>query len=111
MKDMVIGPGKSKKVSKSSWECRIKKWAEDAQGVGNGTKEPTSSVMGQESPKQHEYKSNEIGPASMGQIISQQEWQSGTTRMVARLWNEQNSRLKEEKPTIKQSPAPKGSSP
>ena len=61
------------------------KWVEDAQGVGNGTKEPTSSVMGQESPKQHEYKSNEIGPASMGQIISQQEWQSGTTRMVARL--------------------------
>ena len=47
----------------------------------------------------------------MGQIISQQEWQSGTTGMVARLRNEQNSKLKEEKPTIKQSPAPKGSRP
>ena len=51
MKDMVIGTWKSKRVSKSSWECRIKKLAEDAQEGGNGTKEPTSSVMGQESPK------------------------------------------------------------
>jgi len=27
------------------------KWAKDAQGGGNGTKEPTSNVMGQESSK------------------------------------------------------------
>ena len=32
------------------------KWAEDAQGERNGTKEPTSNVMGQGSPKQYEYK-------------------------------------------------------
>ena len=35
------------------------KWAKDAQEARNGTKEPTSNVMGQESPKQHEYKSND----------------------------------------------------
>ena len=32
MKDKVIGPGKPKRVGKSPWECRIRKWAEDAQG-------------------------------------------------------------------------------
>ena len=60
MKDIVIGPGKPKRVSKSPWECRIRKWAEDAQGkqMGqgcprrrNGPLELISSVMGQESPK------------------------------------------------------------
>ena len=57
---MVIGSRKSKRVSKNSWVCRIRKWAKDAQGSKwakdvqeeiNGTKEPTSNVMGQESPK------------------------------------------------------------
>ena len=49
-----------KRVSESSGECRIRKWAKDAQGkqMGQGCprrqkweKEPTSNVMGQESPK------------------------------------------------------------
>ena len=31
MKDEVIGPGKLKRVSKSLWECKVGKWAEDAQ--------------------------------------------------------------------------------
>ena len=50
MKDKVIGSGKPKGVSKSSWECRVRKrpkeskWAKDAQGE-NGTKEPTSNVI------------------------------------------------------------------
>ena len=57
---MVIGPGNPKRVNKSPWECRIrkwaddtqgKKWAKDAQGKRNEPKEPTSSVMGQENPK------------------------------------------------------------
>ena len=49
MKDKVIGPGKSKGVSKSSWERRVRKrpkeskWAKEAQGE-NGTKEPASNV-------------------------------------------------------------------
>ena len=51
MKDMVFGPGKSKRVSKSLWESKIRKWVEDAQGERNGTKEPTNNVMDQESPK------------------------------------------------------------
>ena len=51
MKEKVIGSGKPKRVSKSSWECRIRKWAEDSQEERNGTKEPTSNVMDQESPK------------------------------------------------------------
>ena len=51
MKDMVIGPGKPKRVIKSPWKCRIKKWAEDAQGERNGPKELISNIMSQESPK------------------------------------------------------------
>ena len=35
------------------------KWAKDAQEERNGTKEPTSNVKGQESPKLYEYKSND----------------------------------------------------
>ena len=35
------------------------KWAKDAQEERNETKEPTSNVMDQESPKWHEYKSND----------------------------------------------------
>ena len=57
---MVIGSRKSKRVSKNSWESRIRKWAKDAQGSTwakdvqeerNGTNKPTSNVMDQESPK------------------------------------------------------------
>ena len=57
MKDKVIGLGKPKGVSKSPWECKVRKrakeskWAKDAQDEINGTKEPTSNVMGQESSK------------------------------------------------------------
>ena len=51
MKDTVIGSGKPKRVGKSAWEFRIRKWTEDAQGERNGPKERTSNVMGQESPK------------------------------------------------------------
>ena len=36
MKDEVIGPGKLKRVSKSPWECKVGKWAEDAQGKKMG---------------------------------------------------------------------------
>ena len=46
MKDEVIGPGKLKRVSKSPWECKVGKWAKDAQEERNRTKEPTSNVMG-----------------------------------------------------------------
>ena len=34
-------------------------WAKDAQEERNGTKETINNVMGQESPKQHRYKSND----------------------------------------------------
>ena len=55
MKDEEIGPRKHKRVSKSPWDCRVRKWprmpkesrwAKDAQEERNGTKEPTSNVMG-----------------------------------------------------------------
>ena len=36
MKDTVIGLGKPKKISKSPWECKIRKWVEDAQGKQMG---------------------------------------------------------------------------
>jgi len=32
MRDNIIGPGKPKKFSKSLWECKFKKMAEEAQG-------------------------------------------------------------------------------
>ena len=60
MKNKIIGPRKHKRDSKSPWECRVKngprmpkesKWAKDAQEERNGPMEPTSNVMGQESPK------------------------------------------------------------
>ena len=51
MKDTVIGPRKPKRVSKSPWKYRIRKWTEDVQGERNEPKEPTDNVMGQESPK------------------------------------------------------------
>ena len=35
------------------------KWAKNAQKERNWTKGPTSNVMGQESPKQYEYKFND----------------------------------------------------
>ena len=55
MKNKVIGIGKTKRVSKSPWECVIRKWVKDVQGkqmVKDAqeerieTKEPTSNVMG-----------------------------------------------------------------
>ena len=46
MKNKVIGIGKPKRVSKSPWECIIRKWVKDAQEERNETKEPTSNVMG-----------------------------------------------------------------
>ena len=57
MKDKVIGLGKPKGVSKSPWECKVRKrakeskWAKDAQDEINGTKEPTSNVI--QSPNDH----------------------------------------------------------
>ena len=36
MKDKIIGLRKLKRVSKSPWECRIKKWAKDAQAKQMG---------------------------------------------------------------------------
>ena len=51
MKDKVIGLRRPKRVSKNPWKYRIRKWAKDTQEERNGTMEPTSNVMGQESPK------------------------------------------------------------
>ena len=45
MKYKIIRSGKPKGVSKSSWECRIRKWAKDAQEEINGTKESRSNVI------------------------------------------------------------------
>ena len=51
MKDKVIGSGKSKEVSKSPWECKVRKrakeskWANDAQKEINGIQEPASNVI------------------------------------------------------------------
>ena len=38
MKNNIIGSGKPKRVSKSPWECRVRKWAKDGQGkqIGQG---------------------------------------------------------------------------
>ena len=46
MKNKIIWPGKPKRASKNSWECRVRKWAKDVQEEKNETKEPTSNVMG-----------------------------------------------------------------
>ena len=60
MKDTVIGLGKLKRVSKNTWECRIRKWVEDAQGKqmgrgcprkANGPRMPKKKEMGQRSPQ------------------------------------------------------------
>ena len=51
MKDKVIEPGQPKRVSKSPWVYKIRKWTKDAQEERNGTKEPTSNVMSQEKTK------------------------------------------------------------
>ena len=48
---MVTKLEKPKRVGKSPWECRIRKWVEVAQGERNGSNEPTSNVMDQESRK------------------------------------------------------------
>ena len=36
MKNKVISPRKPKRVSKSPWECKVRKWAKDAQGKQMG---------------------------------------------------------------------------
>ena len=36
----------SKGLVENPWECRVRKWAKDAQEERNGTNEPTSNVMG-----------------------------------------------------------------
>ena len=46
IKNKIIGLEKPKRVSKSPWECRVRKWAKNAQEERNGTKKPTSNVMG-----------------------------------------------------------------
>ena len=60
MEDKVIGLGKSKRVSKSPWERRIRKWVEDAQGKqtsqgcprkANEPRMPKKKYMGQRSPQ------------------------------------------------------------
>ena len=51
MKDKVIGLGKPKRVSKSPWECRIKKWAKDVQRKQMGQGCPKRKEMGQRSPQ------------------------------------------------------------
>ena len=45
MRDNVIGPRKPKEFSKSQWECKVKKRAEEAQGKTNGTQELASDVI------------------------------------------------------------------
>ena len=65
------------------------KWAKDAQEKINGTKEPTSNVIKEKaqnsmnpmtilSHREKNKQQAQRGPASLGQITSQQEWQSGT---------------------------------
>ena len=60
MKDKVIGPGSPKELVKTHGNAKLEngpriakesKWAKDTQEERNGTKEPTSNVMGQESLK------------------------------------------------------------
>ena len=43
MRDNVIGPGKPKEFSKSPWECKVKKRAEEAQGKQTGPGCPRES--------------------------------------------------------------------
>ena len=60
MKDTIIGLGKPKRVSKSPWECKIRKWAENTQGKqmgrqcpwkANGSRMLKEKEMGQRSLK------------------------------------------------------------
>ena len=60
MKDEEIGPRKHKRVSKSSWDCRVRKWAKNAQGKqmgqecprkANGPRMLKKKEMGQRSPQ------------------------------------------------------------
>ena len=46
MRDNVIGPRKPKEFSKSPWECRVKKRAEEAQGkqMGSDTQGKTNGT-------------------------------------------------------------------
>lgn len=50
--DKVIGPKKPKIVSKSSWECKIRKWAEDAQGKQMGQGCPRRKIWAKGAHKQ-----------------------------------------------------------
>jgi len=52
MKDKVIGPRKPKRVSKSPCECRIGKWAKDAQGMQMGRGCPRRKKWAKEAHKQ-----------------------------------------------------------
>ena len=49
MKDIVTGPEKSKRVSKNSCECKIENGLR-IPNERNKPREPTSNVIGQESP-------------------------------------------------------------
>ena len=40
MRDNVIGPRKPKEFNKNSWECKVKKMAEEAQGKQTGPRHP-----------------------------------------------------------------------
>ena len=64
-----MGQGRPKELVKAHENAKLEngsrmpkenKWAKDAQEERNETKEPTSNVMDQESPKWHEYKSMTI---------------------------------------------------
>ena len=49
MRDNVIGPRKPKEFNKNSWECKVKKMAEEAQGKQTGPGHPKENKWTQES--------------------------------------------------------------
>ena len=53
MKDKATGLGKPKRVSKSSWECRIRKCVKDAQGKQMGQGCPRRKKWDKGAHKQH----------------------------------------------------------
>ena len=100
------------------------KWAKDAQEERNGTKEPTSNVKGQESPKLYEYKSNDHIESlreehAAGPKEASKHRPNNTTVEMAGWYGKKGNKiteglkngLKRGKPIIKQGPALERSKP
>ena len=88
-------------LGKGSRKSKESKWTKDAQEEVNGILESTSNVIKEPMAILNHWGKNkrqaQRGPARLGQIISQQEWQNGMTG------NDSNKRVgcKKTKPTIK----------